>query len=115
MDGQFHVVCPIVKKMERIRLWGGTLTNFVLPADTAALFCLSFTNARVVSTIILFRCGRMTPTHSKRLGLKHATVYFCNTMISNTQYVRVRSRVRLTKYYCIYVCINYCRGEMHGQ
>ena len=48
--------------------------NFVPPADTAALFCLSFTNARVVSTIILFRCGRMAPTCSKRLGLKHATV-----------------------------------------
>ena len=31
----------------------GTL-NGVPPADTAALFCLSFTNARVVSTIILF-------------------------------------------------------------
>ena len=25
------------------------LVNFVPPADTAALFCLSFTNARVVS------------------------------------------------------------------
>ena len=45
------------------------------PADTAALFCLSFTNARVVSTVILFRCGRMAPTYSKRLGLKHATVH----------------------------------------
>ena len=67
------------------------------PADTAALFCLSFTNARVVSTIILFRCGRMAPTCSKRLGLKHATVHFRNAMISNTQYVRVRLRVRTYK------------------
>ena len=37
------------------------------PAGNAALVCLSFTNARVVSTIILFRCGCMAPTHSKRL------------------------------------------------
>ena len=76
-------------------------SNFVPPADTAALFCLSFTNARVVSTIILFRCGRMAPTCSKRLGLKHATVHFRNTMIQiytiDNKYVRVRSRIRTYK------------------
>ncbi len=50
------------------------------PADTAALqlICLSFTNACVVSTIIIFRCGRMAPPHSKRLGLKHVIVHFRN-------------------------------------
>ena len=71
--------------------------KLVPPADTAALFCLAFTNARVVSTIILFRCGRLAPTYFKRLGLKHATVHFRNTVIGNTQYVRVRSRVRIYK------------------
>ena len=58
------------------------------PADTAALFCLSFTDARIVSTIILFRCGHMAPTHSKRLGLKHAMVHFRNTMI---QVIHIRT------------------------
>ena len=58
------------------------ILNCVPPADTAALFCLRFTNhARVISTIILFRCGRMAPTYSKRLGLKHATVHVRNTMV----------------------------------
>ena len=52
--------------------------NFMPPADTAALICLSFTNACVVSTIIIFRCGRMAPPHSKRLGLKHVIVHFRN-------------------------------------
>ena len=51
-------------------------TNFMPPADTAALICLSFTNAYVVSTIITFRCGRMSPPHSKSLGLKHVIVHF---------------------------------------
>ena len=55
-----------------------TLTNFMPPADTAALICLSFTNACVVSTIIIFRCGRMAPPHSERLGLKHVIVHFRN-------------------------------------
>ena len=73
----------------------------VPPADTAALFC--FTNARVVSTIILFCCGRMAPTYSKRLGLKHATVNgslsqhndssIHNTYECDCEYV-------LTKHYC---------------
>ena len=49
-----------------------------LSADTAALICLSFTNACVVSTIIIFRCGRMAPPHSKMLGLKHVIVHFRN-------------------------------------
>ena len=56
--------------------------NFMPPADTAALMCLSFTNACVVSTIvntiIIFRCGRIAPPHSKRLGLKYFIVHFCN-------------------------------------
>ena len=51
------------------------------PADTAALICLSFTNACVVSTIITLRCGRMAPPHSKRLGLKHVIlVHFRNEL-----------------------------------
>ena len=48
------------------------------PIDTAGLICLSFTNACVVSTIIIFRCGRMSPPHSERLGLKHVMVHFRN-------------------------------------
>ena len=47
-------------------------------ADTAALICLSFMNACVVSTIIIVRCGRMAPPHSKSLGLKHVIVHFRN-------------------------------------
>ena len=53
-------------------------TKFMPPADTAALICLSFTNAYVASTIIIFRCGRMSPPHSKSLGLKHVIVHFRN-------------------------------------
>ena len=51
----------------------------------AALICLSFTNAYVVSTTINFRCGLMAPPHSKRLRLKHV---FTFVMISHTPHGR---------------------------
>ena len=58
--------------------WAMLLAKFMPPDDTTALICLSFTNACVVSTIIIFRCGLMAPPHSKGLGLKHVIVHFHN-------------------------------------
>ena len=44
------------------------------------MICLSFTKACVVPTIAHFRCGRMAPPHSKRLGLKYVIVHFRNDL-----------------------------------
>ena len=49
--------------------------------DTAALTCLSRTNAHVVSPVIDFRCGRMIPLHPDGLELKHVTVHFCDEFV----------------------------------
>jgi hypothetical protein len=80
------------------------------PADTAALICLSFTNVCVVSTIIIFCCGRMAPPHSRRLGFKHVIysslsqrVYTMIQVIHNT-YECDREYI-LTKHYCRHTII----------
>ena len=58
--GQLQQMCPDLIVEER------GLSNFMPPAETAALICLSFTNECVVPTTITFRCARMSPPHSKR-------------------------------------------------
>ena len=68
-------------------------------ANTEALVCFSFTNACVVSTIIIFRCNRMAPPHSKRLGLSQR-VYTMIQVIHNTYTYECDREYVLTQHYC---------------
>ena len=79
--------------------------NCMPPADTAALICLGCTNACVVSIIIIFRCGRMAPPQSKRLGSKHVIVHFRQRVYTMIQVIQVHNTYEcgceyvLTKHY----------------